>query len=217
MLYNWVYDNKAFVHIFHPQFQLLLLNCATQGEALNKIKSLVFYYKPKYDCCMRDYPFNDNLSSCTNLFGKWKGRTWRSKVSLHENPIPWSGWDLIESFPKSPTITQIRDTNTNNCDNIEFHHPQKHTQRVSCSCNEKWRKEWAFPIHGHHNGSKLSYSLKLANNRKKKHLSFGIVYLHKSCKGGRWEVEFDNNKKDDLNNNNSLYTICMIGMLESSR
>jgi len=46
MLYNWVYENRAFVHIFHPQFQLLLpillLNCATQGEALNRIESLVF-------------------------------------------------------------------------------------------------------------------------------------------------------------------------------
>jgi hypothetical protein len=65
-------------------------------------------------------------------------------------------------------------------------------------------KERTFPIHGHHNGSKLSYSLKLANNKeKKKNLSFGIVYLHKGCKGGRWDVEFDNNKKDKLSNNNS--------------
>jgi hypothetical protein len=61
-----------------------------------------------------------------------------------------------------------------------------------------------FPIHGHHNGSKLSYTLKLANN-KKKHLPFGIV-------------EFDNNKKEDLNNKKSCWhTIGMIGMLESSR
>lgn len=138
---------------------------------------------------MGDYPFNDNLSSCTNLFSKWKEGIDNPKSSWESNPLKWV---RLESFPKSPTITQIYETNTNNHDDIEFH-PQKHTHKewVSCSCNEEWRKEWTFPIHGHHNGSKLSYSLKLANNKKRNTYPLGLYICCIKVvreRGGKWSL-----------------------------
>jgi len=173
-----------FTHNFNSCYLSCFLIVLLKVKLSTESSPWYFYYKPKYACCRGDYPFNDNLSSCTNLFGKWKGRTWRSKVFMRIQSLE-VGETRSRVSQKVPLSHKFVTWIQIIVIILSFIiHKNTHKEWVALAMRNKGRKEWAFPIHGHHNGSKLSYSLKLANNQKQKHLSFGIVYLHKGCKGG---------------------------------